>query len=29
MFFGSTGSAGGSAWDYVGRYFYAGAVVDF
>jgi outer membrane receptor protein involved in Fe transport len=27
--FGSTGTAGGSAWDYIGRYFYAGAQVDF
>ena len=27
--FGSTGTAGGSSWDYIGRYFYAGAVVDF
>jgi len=27
--FGSTGSAAGTAWDYIGRYFYAGAVVDF
>ncbi|HYD13825.1 MAG TPA: TonB-dependent receptor [Allosphingosinicella sp.] len=27
--FGSTGSAGGSAYDYIGRYFYAGAIVDF
>jgi outer membrane receptor protein involved in Fe transport len=27
--FGSTGSAGGSAWDYIGRYFYGGVQVDF
>jgi len=27
--FGSTGSAGGSAYDYIGRYFYAGAQIDF
>jgi outer membrane receptor protein involved in Fe transport len=27
--FGSTGTAGGTAWDYIGRYFYAGAIVDF
>jgi outer membrane receptor protein involved in Fe transport len=27
--FGSTGTAAGTAWDYIGRYFYAGAVVDF
>jgi outer membrane receptor protein involved in Fe transport len=27
--FGSTGTAGGAAWDYIGRYFYAGATVDF
>jgi outer membrane receptor protein involved in Fe transport len=27
--FGSTGTAAGTAWDYVGRYFYAGAIVDF
>ena len=27
--FGSTGSAGGSGYDYIGRYFYAGAQVDF
>lgn len=27
--FGSTGTAGGSGFDYIGRYFYAGAQVDF
>jgi outer membrane receptor protein involved in Fe transport len=27
--FGSTGTAGGTSWDYIGRYFYAGAIVDF
>jgi outer membrane receptor protein involved in Fe transport len=27
--FGSTGTAAGTAWDYIGRYFYAGAIVDF
>ncbi|MEA3050051.1 MAG: hypothetical protein QOG84_1887 [Sphingomonadales bacterium] len=27
--FGSTGSAGGAAWDYIGRYFYGGVQVDF
>jgi outer membrane receptor protein involved in Fe transport len=27
--FGSTGSAGGTAWDYVGRKFYGGVQVDF
>jgi len=27
--FGSTGTAAGTPWDYVGRYFYAGAIVDF
>jgi outer membrane receptor protein involved in Fe transport len=27
--FGSTGTAGGTAYDFIGRYFYAGAVVDF
>ena len=27
--FGSTGTAGGSGFDYIGRYFYAGAIVDF
>ena len=27
--FGSSGTAAGTAWDYIGRYFYAGAIVDF
>ncbi|MEA3030387.1 MAG: hypothetical protein QOG13_1712 [Sphingomonadales bacterium] len=27
--FGSTGTAGGASWDYIGRYFYSGATVDF
>ncbi|MEA3004690.1 MAG: hypothetical protein QOH81_3478 [Sphingomonadales bacterium] len=27
--FGSTGTAGGTAWDYIGRYFYSGVQVDF
>jgi outer membrane receptor protein involved in Fe transport len=27
--FGSTGTGAGTAWDYIGRYFYAGAIVDF
>jgi outer membrane receptor protein involved in Fe transport len=27
--FGATGTAGGAAWDYIGRSFYAGAVIDF
>jgi outer membrane receptor protein involved in Fe transport len=27
--FGSTGTGAGTAWDYIGRYFYAGAIIDF
>ncbi len=27
--FGSTGTAAGTSWDYIGRYFYAGAIIDF
>jgi outer membrane receptor protein involved in Fe transport len=27
--FGSTGTAGGAAWDYIGRYLYGGVQVDF